>query len=655
MASHSYYDYAGGGVVHLAGGMAALAGNLLVGRRILRPPAKDFIQAANTAASDEKERLKEVLQETWQRRFDRAEDDEKEFRPNGYLQVMGTFTLWVGCYGFNASPAFARGDSASAALAAWNTTLAASAGSMGAFLHSHFFKESMELGFLCNGILSGLVALTVACDILKPWGAVLVGFIAGFVVYPLGHYAMRRLRVDDPADAIPVHAGSALFGVLSAGLCKPACGPFPDHPFCRPDHQIGLQFLAQLVGVLTIIGWTLAVIFPVWAFFLFSESIRSLELENLVQTFSHTVDMEAGNEEAFWKEAARSSRVLRSLLSHYGWTSGAFAFPGETALRKDETTAAEFRADLLDAIQGAKSALETDFCLMQLFIRLARQAKRLRCCQWLGRLRLRISPFAELSGLGALAPDVLQGQQMAEMMKGVLQVVTDMRTAESQQSLPLQQQLDNLTRQVQNQGVLLQRMSRSKRFAGFRAHLASVSETERPAVLRPEPSPQPPEASPAPVARGRERLREHGNLAELHARAATPEDRPRTSSRSVRSTRSMTSQDSTISDKSMGLITPRSGDETPPPTLYGRLSSPRGGHAAVSAMASELANLLQAQQRLVSSLQPSGNEEFHRQLLVALDRRERPQTSRSRSSLSSSESFPLAVSTASLGEGPSNL
>eukprot|EP00913_Durusdinium_trenchii_P013030 g12231.t1 len=52
----------------------------------------------------------EALQETWQRRFDCTEDDEKEFRPNSYLQVMGVLNLWVGCYGFNASPAFARND-----------------------------------------------------------------------------------------------------------------------------------------------------------------------------------------------------------------------------------------------------------------------------------------------------------------------------------------------------------------------------------------------------------------------------------------------------------------------------------------------------------------------------------------------------------------
>eukprot|EP00439_Symbiodinium_sp_Y106_P005452 s3760_g1.t1 len=83
VAGHSYYDYAGGGVVHLAGGVAALVGNLMVGRRILRPPVKDGL------------------------------DDEKEFRANSYLQIMGIFNLWVGCYGFNACPAFLRNDHSS--------------------------------------------------------------------------------------------------------------------------------------------------------------------------------------------------------------------------------------------------------------------------------------------------------------------------------------------------------------------------------------------------------------------------------------------------------------------------------------------------------------------------------------------------------------
>ena len=79
---------------------------------------------------------------------------------------MGAFTLWVGCYGFNASPALARGrpDSVEiAALSAWNTTLAAGASAFGAYLHQRLAKGHLDLGFLCNGILSGLVCLTVAC------------------------------------------------------------------------------------------------------------------------------------------------------------------------------------------------------------------------------------------------------------------------------------------------------------------------------------------------------------------------------------------------------------------------------------------------------------------------------------------------------------
>lgn len=672
---HSYYDYAGGGVIHLAGAMAALAGNLLLGRRILRPPPKDL----SHTQGDDTAQLKEAIQETWQRRFDRAEDDEKEFRPNSYLQVMGVLNLWVGCYGFNSSPAFVRRDPHRvdiASLSAWNTTLAAGAGACGTFLHSCIFHKNMQLGFICNGLLSGLVCLTVACDILTPAATLLLGFLCGFLVYPAGSYALKKMRIDDPADAIPVHGGSAIFGILSVAFCTPSCdtesgSAYGHHVFCADHHTIGGQLLVQLLGVGTILVWISCVIFPVWAIFLVSEFVYALELEQLSDTYERAachVDLEAARlslEEDFWTGAARNSRITRHLLRQHGWNWIGSPF-------KDAAAASDFRQDMVEAIHSSKTALEMDGVAVRLLHGIARQFAQFRCFRELARIRLRIAPFAELSGLGAMAGT---GKEVAEIIREVLEIVTDSHGEERKGGMPLQLQVEQLRRQVQNQGVLLQRLSRNKRYAGYRSltpRLASVTEAE---AEQPVPAPAEradlaraaTERSNSPKApstdatrgprheqpmlpigspRGRPLQREEtGDLAQLHAtnRSQTPEERPlrrEVTSRSLQSA-------STVSDKSMGLITPRSeGDETPPPTMYGcvhggyrqrrsTVSSGQREEVALQVMATQLANLLQAQQRLASSLPDLRNEDFHRQLVAALERRESASSARSGSERSS--------------------
>lgn len=170
---YRYRDFAGSGVVHLAGGSAALVGNLLLGRRILPPrpaewaedrearpaqpeqqagiPGKNNMgdaasalplqhrtsssgsdsadeEAAISASSALDAQMQEACWTGWRRRFDNLEDDRGEFTTNSYLQVLGMFNLWVGWYGFNAGAAFAKGGPHSistASLVAWNTTLAA--------------------------------------------------------------------------------------------------------------------------------------------------------------------------------------------------------------------------------------------------------------------------------------------------------------------------------------------------------------------------------------------------------------------------------------------------------------------------------------------------------------------------------------------------
>ncbi|CAK9047652.1 unnamed protein product [Durusdinium trenchii] len=327
------------------------------------------------------------------------------------------------------------------------------------------------------------------------------------------------------------------------------------------------------------------------------------------------VDAEAAEalEAGFWASAARSSRITRHLLRQHGWKWAGAPF-------KDIKDAQDFRQDILEAIHSSKTALEMDFFLVRRLHSMARCLAQCRGFRELAWLRLRIAPFAELSGLGAMAA----GKEVAEVVQEVLKVVTDLQDTSSK-NMPLELQLDQLSRQVQNQGLLLQRLTRSKRFAGgiggCQPRLASVSEEAVRAAAQGEQAPAPealeaPEARPPiptlPITtstRGRQLHREeHGDLSMLHARSSTPEDRPlrENTERSIKSA-------TTISDKSMGLITPRSeGDETPPPMVYGHRHHHRNG--AVAVMANQLANLLQAQQRFSATLPDiPRQEDFHRQ------------------------------------------
>jgi ammonium transporter, Amt family len=105
----------------------------------------------------------------------------------------------------------------------------------------------------CHGLLGGLVAISGSCAFVSPAAGVLIGIIAGFLVVASVLGLERRLRIDDPAGAIPVHSACGLWGALSVGI-------FADGTYCDGWNGVagpvrGLvrgdvgQFIAQLIGV----------------------------------------------------------------------------------------------------------------------------------------------------------------------------------------------------------------------------------------------------------------------------------------------------------------------------------------------------------------------------------------------------------------------
>jgi Amt family ammonium transporter len=190
--SLGYSDFAGSGIVHLTGGVGALAGAFVTKPRLGR--------------------------------FDpEGCDPNGPYAPHNVPNAaLGTFILWFGWYGFNCGSTLYMtgfGDAQSAGLVAVNTTLAPAAGGIAALILRRFVLEPKRLTVpaVCGGILAGLVSITAGCGNIHPRAAILVGFIGG-IVYCLASDLLQKLHIDDPVEAFAVHGAGGMWGVLSVSI-----------------------------------------------------------------------------------------------------------------------------------------------------------------------------------------------------------------------------------------------------------------------------------------------------------------------------------------------------------------------------------------------------------------------------------------------------
>lgn len=182
---HGVVDFAGSGVVHAMGGMAALAGAIVLGPRI------------GKYGKDGKARA--IL---------------------GHhipMAMLGTFILLVGWFGFNAASTFAATDIRFAVVAA-NTGIAAAFGATTAIVWVMMRAGKPDPTMAANGMLAGLVGITAPCAFVAPWAAALIGLICGIVVIESCWFFERKAKVDDPVGAISVHGVCGLLGVLFVGI-----------------------------------------------------------------------------------------------------------------------------------------------------------------------------------------------------------------------------------------------------------------------------------------------------------------------------------------------------------------------------------------------------------------------------------------------------
>ncbi|WP_277585661.1 ammonium transporter [Psychrobacillus antarcticus] len=184
LAEHGKQDFAGSTVVHLTGAMAALAATM-----ILKPRIGKFNKdgSANNLAGH-----------------------------NQVYTALGVLILWVGWFGFNAGSTISV-DAAFFGYVALNTTLAAGAGAVAATLISWVVLGKSDIPTILNGALAGLVAITASCAFVDVWASVVIGLLAGVLVFYSARFFEKR-KVDDPIYALSVHGAAGVWGTLSTGF-----------------------------------------------------------------------------------------------------------------------------------------------------------------------------------------------------------------------------------------------------------------------------------------------------------------------------------------------------------------------------------------------------------------------------------------------------
>jgi Amt family ammonium transporter len=222
-----FSDFAGSGIVHMAGASAALAGVLLLGARKGKYGADGSVNAIPGA--------------------------------NLPMATLGTFILWLGWFGFNGGSVLATASVESAnavAVVFLNTNAAASGGLIAALIVARFMFGKADLTMALNGALAGLVAITAEPSTPTALQATLFGGLGGVLVV-FSILALDKLKIDDPVGAISVHGVVGLLGLLLVPLTNDAS-----------------TFSGQLIGAATIFIWVFGASTVVWSILKSTMGIR---------------------------------------------------------------------------------------------------------------------------------------------------------------------------------------------------------------------------------------------------------------------------------------------------------------------------------------------------------------------------------------------
>ena len=212
------YDFAGGTVVHITAGVAALVAAVMLG------PRKGFGSAA-------------IMPH------------------NMTMTVTGAGMLWVGWFGFNGGSALAADGSA--AMAMLVTHISAATGALTwMFIEWKKFGKPSALGTV-TGMVAGLGTITPASGFVGPGGALIIGLLAGFICFNATQYIKQVLKIDDSLDVFPVHGVGGMLGTVMAGVFSSASlGVFSGYGYADGIESMGGQLYVQLIGVFATVAYT---------------------------------------------------------------------------------------------------------------------------------------------------------------------------------------------------------------------------------------------------------------------------------------------------------------------------------------------------------------------------------------------------------------
>jgi Amt family ammonium transporter len=219
-----YSDFAGSGIVHMTGGIAAFMGALFLGPRIGKYDA----------------------------------DGKPRAIPghNIPFSIVGVFILWLGWFGFNPGSELLADEFVMTV--AVNTMLAAVAGGLFCTVTIWMVSGKPDVAMIGNGVLAGLVAITAPCGAVDAWAAFLIGGVGGILVV-FSVFFFDRIKIDDPVGAISVHGICGAWGVLSIGLFAKYDDAFLGREDAGLFYGGGIdQLLMQFVMVLIILVWVAA-------------------------------------------------------------------------------------------------------------------------------------------------------------------------------------------------------------------------------------------------------------------------------------------------------------------------------------------------------------------------------------------------------------
>lgn len=184
-----FYDFAGSTLVHSVGGWGALTGVIILGPRI---------------GKYKKGRVSPIPGHSMP------------------LAAIGVFLLWLGWFGFNGGSVLSA-DPGLVSLVLVTTSLAASAGAVGAMFTSWTVLKNPDITMVLNGILAGLVGITAGADLMGPTSSIIIGFLSGIIVV-FSVIFFDKIKLDDPVGALSVHLVCGIFGTLAVGIWGSSAG-----------------------------------------------------------------------------------------------------------------------------------------------------------------------------------------------------------------------------------------------------------------------------------------------------------------------------------------------------------------------------------------------------------------------------------------------